>query len=184
MRKYDNEEAMGSATIITLIFCFIFCGAMFAFISYPIDKITALANTMLYGVPIMQSTMTTMSWQLVIFRVSPFLMFMGLCINSVVNAMRTTSGNVDVGGMLMAGGETIILIFVLICLNLIGGYSLSLVIGFVSRMQFVPLPEHYEVIQILPEFFGWMCMILTIACVAIFIVKCVSDVSYASQYEL
>ena len=177
----DNEQAAGG--LIALIFCFLLAGVLFVLIGFGIDRLTLLASRMFVGVASSQMRYDVFSLQLMVFRVEPFILLLGVGINYWINQTRVISGTVEIGTLLMGAGEMIVLTIVLMMFNLFGGFGLDFVIQFVNTWQFNVIEDTTLVIQYLGvAFYGFM-FLLTVAVIVQFIVLCVQTVDYAGTYQ-
>lgn len=179
--EHDNSEAAGG--IITLIFCFFLAGILFVLIGFGIDRLTLLASRMFVDVAASQMRFDVFALQLVLFRVEPFILLIGVGINYWINQIRIQSGVVELGTLLMGAGEMIILTLVLMMFNLFGGYAIDFVIQFVNGWQFVVQEDMTFVIQYLGVIYYGFMMLLTIAVVAQFVVLCFQTVDYTGTYQ-
>jgi hypothetical protein len=175
MRNNDS----GAAGIITLIFVFLLAAVLFAIMSYGIDKLTFLSiHTMTVNAS--QMRYDTLNIQLILFRLEPMILLIGAGINYWVTQARQSSGITDLGGMLMSAGEMIIGTFVLMIIGFFGGAAIEQVIGVMELWAFTPPEDTYFIIQYLNVVFYGMITLMIVSLIALFIVKCVQIVDYAS----
>lgn len=179
--RTDNSEAAGG--IITLMFCFLLAGILFVLIGFGIDRLTLMASKMFVGMAASQMRYDVFAIQLMIFRLEPFILLLGIGINYWVNQIRVVSGIVELGTLLMGAGEMIVLTLVLMMFNLFGGYAIDFIIQFVNGWHFVVQEDMTFVIQYLGIVYYGMMMLLTIAVVVQFVVLCVQTVDYTGTYQ-
>jgi hypothetical protein len=181
MHKEDSESAAGGIT--TLFFAFLLAGVLFVLIGFGIDRMILLASRMFVGAAASQMRFDIFSMQLMIFRVEPFIMLLGIGINYWINQIRQMSGSVMLGTLLMGAGEMIILTIVLMMFTLFGGMAIDFVIQFVNGWNFVVLEDMFFLIQYLGTIYYAIMFLLTIAVVAQFVILCFQTIDYAGTYQ-
>lgn len=177
----DNEMAAGG--IITLIFCFLLAGTLFMLIGFGIDRLTLLSSRVFVGLAASQMRFDVFAIQLIIFRVEPFILLIGIGINYWINQVRVVSGMVELGTLLMGAGEMIILTLVLMMFTLFGGFAIDFIVQFVNTWQFTVIEDMFFVIQYLNVVFYGIMMLLTIAVVVQFVVLCVQTIDYTGTTQ-
>jgi hypothetical protein len=179
--KYDSESAAGG--LITLIFTFLLAGVLFIVIGFGIDRLTLLVNKMYVDVAAAQMRFDVFAFQLMIFRIEPFILLLGVGINYWINQIRQQSGSVMLGTLLMGAGEMIILTIVMMMFTLFGGGAIDFVVDFVNEWQFPVIQDMNFLIQYLGTVYYAFMFLLTIAIVAQFIVLCFQTIDYAGTYQ-
>lgn len=177
-----NDEAAGALIGLTLLF--LLCGIMFVVVGFGIDRITLAASSSVLGDAAAQLRFDVLNIQLLIFRLEPFIVLLGGGINYWINRNRQMSGEVDVGSTLIAGAEMILVTLVLVVLNMFGGGALDTVTKTVDAWNFVPIADHYTLIQYLPNAFYGIVMLLTVAVVAAFVISMFKVVDYSNTYSV
>jgi len=179
--KYDSESAAGG--LITLIFTFLLAGVLFIVIGFGIDRMTLLTTKMYADVAAAQMRFDVFSFQIMIFRLEPIILLIGVGINYWINQIRQQSGSVMLGTLLMGAGEMIILTIVLMMFTLFGGGAIDFVVNFVNTWQFPVIQDMNFVIQYLGVVYYAFMFMLTVAVVAQFIVLCFQTIDYAGTYQ-
>jgi len=95
--------------------------------------------------------------------------------------IRTGTGVVDIGGTLMSSFELIIALFLLMVFDLFGGSALDAVVQTTTAIQAPILPELTTVIQYLGIMFYAMMFLLSVAAVAMFVVKQFQVIDYGGS---
>jgi hypothetical protein len=176
MRNDSNEDAAGG--IITLTFVFLLSAMLFIIMSYGVDKITLLAQTVM-TTNASQMRYDSLNIQLILFRLEPMILLLGAGINYWITESRQMSGITDLGGMLMSAVEMILGTFVMMLLCFFGGGALDQVTGALEAWSFIPQADMYTVTQFLvPVFYTFMTLII-VSIIALFLLKCVQIVDYA-----
>lgn len=179
--KYSNDAAAGG--LITLIFTFFLAGILFVVIGFGIDRLTLLVSKMFMDVAAAQMRFDVFGFQIMVFRLEPFILLLGVGINYWINQIRQASGSVMLGTLLMGAGEMIVLTIVLMMFNLFGGGAIDFVVQFVNNWQFQVIQDMNFLIQYLGIVFYAFMFLLTIAVVAQFIVLCFQTIDYAGTTQ-
>jgi|WetSurMetagenome_2_1015567.scaffolds.fasta_scaffold01641_8 hypothetical protein len=179
--KYDSEAAAGG--LISLIFTFLLAGVLFVVMGFGVDRMTLLVSKMYTDIAAAQMRFDVFSYQLMIFRLEPIILLLGVGINYWVNQIRNQSGSVMLGTLLMGAGEMIILTIVLMMFTLFGGGAMDFVVNFVNTWQFPVIQDMNFVIQYLGVVYYAFMFLLTVAVVAQFIVLCFQTIDYAGTYS-
>jgi hypothetical protein len=178
--KMDSESGAGG--IITLMFVFLLSAIMFIIMSYGVDKITLLAQTVM-TTNASQMRYDSLNVQLILFRLEPVILLLSAGVNYWVTESRQMSGISDLGGMLLSAAEMILGTFTIMLLCYFGGSALDMVVGTMEGWSFIPQADTYMVIQFLVPAFYAFCTLLIVSIIALFVVRSVQIVDYAATPE-
>ena len=183
MVKYDNSS--GAAGIAALFFTFILAGAVLAVSGIALDRITLMASRMFVDVASSQMRFDFFQLQIAIIRIIPAIILLTAGIGYWVTQSRTMSGEIDIGGMLVSTFELVGIQLLMMVMVLFAGSGLDLVVNTVNQWNFVPLQDHYFIIQLLPTVFYAFCgLLIPIAAIALYILKAFEVVDYSTSYDM
>lgn len=176
MKKFTNNEN-ASGALFALTATFLFCGLAYIVIGYGIDEVirSFIASG---GMPVSQMRHDTVNTLLLILQFEPFIMLIGMGIATWVSALKKQSGDVPVGKLIAAAGETILASLIVIALTAFGGEAIEFVINALDGLALPgsQSPVLYAVTQyIAPLFYGMMVLAL-VGAVIQFLLVCVQDV--------
>jgi hypothetical protein len=177
MKTYTNNESAASG-VFAMVAAFLFFGIMAIALGAGYDRIVQITIGTAGGA-VSQMRMDTLNTILLIMQFEPFVFFIGAGISTWVNANRSSSGDVPVGKLIFAGGETMVLTLLIMAFTSFGGMAIEAITdGTMAFSSVNPDIALFGAVQyVLPLFYGIM-VIATIGLVIQYLIVCVQDVEY------
>ncbi len=182
MSHIDNESGAGG--LMALVLGFLLAGFLLLVMGFGLDLITHLANQIFLSLVSTQMRYDVFALQVMVFRAEPLIFLLGLGINYWITEIRTGSGAVALGAIVLGICETVMITFVVMLLTLYGGYGIDYVCNFVSNW-FMPGITNFwfYVPQYIPIIFYAFMFFVTVAVVAQFVILCFQTIEYANVYQ-
>lgn len=183
MSRHKLDESGAGATI-SLVAVFLLSCFLFIMIGYGIDRIIMASINMAPALASTQMRYDTIGVMITAFRFEPFIILVGVGINTWVVSNRTTSGEVDLGGMMWGAAEMILLTLGMIALTMFGGAAIETVVSVVNNVPYAvsTQPGLYSAVGwIGPVFYG-LCFLGLCGAIIQFLMQCVQTVDYEPSY--
>lgn len=182
--KHFSDNSIAAGSTITLVSVFLLSCILFVLIGFGIDKVIMASVNFQTIVASSQMRYDVIKVMLMAFEFEPFVILIGAGINVWVVSARSTSGESDLSGMLVAASEMLLLTLGVIALTTFGGLAIESVIGVMNNLVITSATQpglYSAVIYIAPVFYG-LCTLGLFGVIIQFLMTCVQTVDYSTGY--